>query len=245
MNQPFVPAVIANVQSVADLSPLAPETIVPSVTGAIVEVGRYIYKEEGQYGPYSFQDAKITDGRSTFPVLFSSCPEFNQADVGVTKTFQCSAGKFGPAGLQIKVKKAYKDRPAMNVLQIGKQAIVSTPGTVTAASFAPTQAPAPARPPSEAPNLHQAAAPTTDLATMKRQVHDARQIIAQMANLFILCGMAADYVESCHMDENGEKMTPDQRQSATACLFIEANKRGLANTMPVNKIREYLPERNS
>ena len=67
------------------------------------------------------------------------------------------------------------------------------------------------------------------------------QELSKQGNLLFLCSLAADKFVSKRMDETGEKMGEESHQKATACLYIEANKRGLSNRMPIDDISGYLP----
>ena len=235
MSIPTTPPPVATVQNIGQLAAVAKESIVVSVTGTLTSIGRHI-TGTGQWGPYSFQDGTISDGASVFPVVFSNRDEIPKEAIGQILTFSSTSGKFGVSGLKVVERAAYKDKPKHNVLQVAKNAsVVESEGDL--APSVPSETPAPTS--TAATPID----PADPASTIRKNVDFVIRALAPEANLFRLCVKAVGYIEGHYMEDNdGEKMTADQRQSATACLFIEANKRGLADRLPVCDITPYLPD---
>jgi hypothetical protein len=224
----------ATVSNVAQLATLAKDTPVTSISGTISNLGRR-NEGSGKYGPYSFQDATLTDSSGSIPLTFGNLPD--QAHLnGQSVTFML--GRTG-RGVSVIEKENYRSHQLEKILKIdGKNATI-VPGQIVQSAVATAtshqQMPIPAQlPPTQT---------ATGSLPTQEDVTKARGGIAQIANLYILCGMAANYIDGKLMEETGEKFTPETLQKTTACLFIEANKKGLGARLPVDDISGYIPER--
>ena len=68
----------------------------------------------------------------------------------------------------------------------------------------------------------------------------------QMANLWLLCSDAvAKYVAPTFEAANGKPFPPDQQQSATSCLFIQATREGLQSDMPTGTAKHKPQDANT
>jgi len=220
--RPIIPPV--NVTIISGLAAVSKDTPVFSVTGTISNLGRR-NEGTGKWGPYSFQDATISDASGSFKLTFKNLPDqahLNGQQVTISLNQQNK-------GVTVGEKEDFRSHQLEKLLQVdGKTAIISAGGA--------------APPPAAAATAHQqpSVPPVGPLAT-KDDVDYALRELAKQANLMILCAMSADHFVGNRMDETGEKVSEESHQKATACLFIEANKRGLSNRMPIDDIRNYLP----
>tara|TARA_R110000796_G_C14571530_1_gene435809 strand:- start:43358 stop:44173 length:816 start_codon:yes stop_codon:yes gene_type:complete len=88
--------------------------------------------------------------------------------------------------------------------------------------------------PQQAPAQHQAP-PKKKTATS--DFKQARKTIVQIANLHLTCAIAAQRMEApTYCAATGHEMTPEQLQSATASIFIKAERSGLVNDMPTSPL---------
>jgi hypothetical protein len=233
-DRPQIPP--ATVSNVAQLATLAKDTQVTSIAGTISNIGRR-NEGTGKYGPYSFQDATLTDASGSIPLTFGNLPD--QAHLnGQSVTFML--GRTG-RGVSVIEKENYRSHQLEKILKIdGKNATI-VPGQIVQSAVTTATVPQPFPTPAQLPSTQTLTATTLPTA---EDVTKARGGIAQIANLYILCGMAANYIDGKLMEETGEKFTPETLQKTTACLFIEANKKGLGARLPVNDISGYIPERS-
>lgn len=222
--RPQIPPV--NVTSISGLAAVSKDTPVFSVIGTIGNLGRR-NEGTGKWGPYSFQDAVISDASGSFKMTFGNLPD--QAHLnGQTVTISLNQQN---KGVTVVEKEDFRSHQMEKLLRVdGKTAIIQSGGSPTPDAVhhsAPVAAPQPA-------------APSGTPAT-REDVEIARRELSKQANLMFLCSLAADFYESKRMDETGEKPAGDSHQKTTACLFIEANKRGLGVRMPIDDIQGYIP----
>lgn len=100
----------------------------------------------------------------------------------------------------------------------------------------------PERPkPTEAPKGKAPLTPQEKWAQDERAVHDAARCLAQFSNLYLLVSEAVrSYVAPVYQIRHGVSMTPEQIQTCTTTFYIDAQKRGLAGTLPVGPIEPFL-----
>jgi hypothetical protein len=223
----------ATIHSIAELSSLAKDTPVTSVSGTISNLGRR-NEGSGKWGPYSFQDATISDATGSFPLTFGNFVDQGHLN-GTQVTILLGRNN---RGLTITEKENFRSHQLEKLLKVdGKNATI-VPGQIVQSSNSTATAHQPV-----AAQLPPTQTATGSLPTAE-DVTKARAEISKISNLYILCGMAANYIDGKLMEETGEKFTAETLQKTTACIFIEANKKGLGQRLPVDDISGYIPERS-
>lgn len=206
------------------------------VTGKITEVGKR-FTGENTHGPWSLQNAKMTDGKSTIKLFLNTRDEMAKSMVGKTVTFLSVEGEKGLHGVTVEMGDAYehptdpkKSRPAELQIKVTKTAEIAEIGSGEAAgkaqATAPSQQPAPAPKPAQgAPEAPAANAPVDGTRESKAR-------LMQYANLADMCIDAAGYLKKTH------GLTDEEVGTWARCLYISMERGGNADKMPSHPLKK-------
>ena len=210
---------------------------IPMLSGRIKIVFEY-KKGEGEYGPWSFQSAVLTNGESEANLKFKNMDDMTPLQ-GKEVTIRANKStKHGLTGV-VKAVETYQGKTYHKVLLTQSCKIVvglngnEDEGHLETAS--PMMMGRSGDPVDFIPMTHGAKGEPLS------GVDEARKHLVQSVNLYNLC---VDIVDTAVKPRvNG--MTADMYQAAVGTLFIEGSRAGLVNKMPVHPLSRRATQENA
>lgn len=227
---------------IADIFQFTAGEIIPSVQGKVVKLkGRS--KGTNNDGEWSIERIELQDASASIMVMIRDRAPLDQGLLNQHITISCKNGEKGLTGIKAK-DDTYRDKTS-RVISVTPTGIIepSQPGQATAPTPAPQQQqqatapaqstqppPAASQPPSSAPQTQQPKThtngngngngePKPDEPAVKRRLN-------KMANLYLHCLSAADYVNSERQKLKGGEnaLTQAEVKGLATSFFIESCK---------------------
>lgn len=185
---------------------------VPSVRGRITEMFKQS-KGTNSHGDWALQNITIQDGTGTIKVKVQDRPELPMSYKGREVVIYCHEGDKGLTGIKAK-DDTYKNVTS-RILSVTPTAHIDL---VESAPPAPVQQqPAPAPQQQYQPPVQQTAPAPTNGTGVKQRLN-------KLANLYLHCLDAGDYVRRTWEASHNCQMPDDQFQACVSSLFIQATR---------------------
>lgn len=190
---------------------------------------------EGQYGPWSLQNAEIQDSSGKMKLVFSKLP--SQASLeGKTMVFKSLETRHGLKGVEAK-ENTYKDKTTVELKVNNLALIVSDNDEPNVEMVKPTGQD---EPPMDFP-----------LKGLENVSHDqvktnialAKNRLTQLAGLYDLCWKTTNNMEASN-DINEFSQNLVLKKDIASCLFIQSVREGLADKMPIRTLEKFYDESN-
>lgn len=180
---------------------------------------------EGQYGPWSLQNAEIQDSTGKMKLVFSKLP--SQANLeGKTMVFKSLETRHGLKGVEAK-ENTYKDKTTVELKVNNLALIVSDNDEPNVKMVKPTGQDEPPKENVESVSHDQ----------VKTNIALAKNRLTQLAGLYELC-----WITSNKIGQNMGEECPQILKDVASCLYIQAIREGLADKMPIRTIEKFYDE---
>lgn len=209
-------------------------------------------------GPWSLQNAVLTDGKSDLKIKLSDKDEISEAWKGREVWLLATHGKQGFTGLRFE-EDSYTDKKTGKPVKSLILKVTPT-GSITlnvAVAPKPAQTPPPNVPcdaegrpidpdegePERPPEPKRNKVPLTPEerhAALVRAVHEASADMTRILNLYLLASEAVlTYAAPAYLERHGVTMSPEQKEKLIMSVYIDTRPR-LAGTMPTGAIEPFL-----
>ena len=213
---------------ISEINKLGDGETVPSLTGRLTSIFD-VKSGTNAKGEWSIQNATLRDGTGEIKVSIRNRAEIPRSWKGREVVIACNDGEHGLTGIKAS-DDTYREKTSRIVCVTGSAHIDLVEGS-PAPQYTPPpapmmQAPRQTQPPTNG-NSNGASAPVDS-------VKAARKDLNRMANLYLHCLHAADYVRA-EWDKDVEihgVMSDEQFQACTSSLFIQSTRDGLLMSIP-------------
>lgn len=242
--------------TIADVFNLDHGETIPSIKGRIAEINR-LNKGTNDKGEWSIQNITLTDPSGAVKVKLLNRDELPMNWKGRTVYMFCHEGDKGMTGLKAKdddyrgkVTRIVSVTPTAHIEEADSQNEQSHPDPDPAATSRmqrnepPRQNPPPTP---QQPNQRQTTPPAPSQpaqpppqnghATNGNGIGDVKKHLNRMANLYICCLEAGQYVKHQWKQGHEVDMSDDQFQACVSSMFIQASRENLYNAMPIGVMK--------
>lgn len=208
------------------LTQLDHDDTVDSVVAQVIDIHKR-HSGTNANGEWSLQNLLIRDATGEIKVQLKDREDFPTAFKNRVVCFECNQGPKGKTGLKAKDDE-YKGKKS-RILSVTPTAQIDLHEQATPATPPPqqTQRP-PAAPPTQTAPQHQSPPQQTNGNGNGHTGRDVRKVLNKLANLYLHCYEAGDYVYRTVNEMHGpDSMNADQFQACVSSLFIAAQREGL------------------
>lgn len=189
----------------------------------------YIRKTgEGQYGPWSLQNALVKDETGEIKLVFDKLPD-QKGLVGKKLIFKSMPGKHGINGIKVK-KEEFEGKERIEIWVSRVALIVSAQEEPNVSAVTPS-----IRLPQNEPQTP--SEPKISHDDRKLGIATVKNRLTQLAGLYEICWNAAESIG----ERRGEQ-EPTIVKDIASCLFIQSVREGLSDKMPIRTVEKFYAE---